>query len=107
MNIFRSSRSIIAISLALGLSTPLALANNSGKGSGDKKVNTNEGLAQGKEERAEKKGVEGREERTLGKGMGREERTEKKGVEGREERAKRHRNHHGRAEARSRNARQR
>jgi hypothetical protein len=129
--VFRSSRSFIATLLALGLSTPLALAAaNRGNGNTDKKVNkANQALAQGREERAEKRGVEGREERavgknrgseeraekkgvegkeerTLGKGMGREERTEKKGVEGREERAKRHR-HHGRAAMRSHNGRQR
>jgi len=102
-----SSRSFVAMLLALGLSTPLALANNSGNGNSDKNVNkANQALAQGREERAEKRGVEGKEERTLGKGMGREERTEKKGVEGREERAKRH-HHHGRATMRSHNGRQR
>ena len=102
-----SSRSFVAMLLALGLSTPLALANNSGNGNSDKKVNkANQAPAQGREERAEKRGVEGREERAVGNNRGTKERTEKKGVEGREERAKRH-HHHGRAAMRSHNGRQR
>jgi len=84
MDISRNSRYLLATLLTLGLSAPLALARD--KGTVNRKApRPSTGMAQGREERAEKKGVEGREERSLGKG--REERTEKKGVEGREERA--------------------
>ena len=99
MNVFRYSTYSLATLLTLGLSAPLALAHDKGNGNNDKKAaRVSQGSAQGQEERAEKKGVEGREERSLGK----EERTEKKGVEGREERANRHRDN-GRLGMRFRN----
>lgn len=48
----------------------------------------NRGRGQGREERLENRGVEGREERRadVGRGQGREERVENRGIEGREER---------------------
>ncbi len=99
MSIFRSLRYSLAVLLTLGLSAPLALANDKGRSNSDRKTGANEGAALGREERVEKKGIEGREEKSLGKG--REERAEKKGVEGREERATRHRDN-GRLERRFR-----
>jgi len=100
MNIFRSLRYSLAVILTLGLSAPLALAHEKGRSNSDRKTGgANEGAALGREERVEKKGIEGREEKSLGKG--REERAEKKGVEGREERATRHRGN-GRLERRFR-----
>ncbi len=91
MNVLRSSRYLLAVFLTLGLSAPLALAREKGNGNGDKKAGRPpEGAALGREERGEKKGVEGNEEKSRGMGRGIEERAEKKGVEGREEGASRH-----------------
>ena len=62
MDISRNSRYLLATLLTLGLSAPLALARD--KGTVNRKApRPSTGMAQGREERAEKKGVEGREER--------------------------------------------
>ncbi len=91
MNVLHSSRYLLAVFLTFGLSAPLALAREKSNGNGDKKAGRPpEGAALGREERGEKKGVEGNEEKSRGMGRGMEERAEKKGVEGREERASRH-----------------
>jgi hypothetical protein len=61
----------------------------------------NRGRGQGREERIENRGVEGREERRadVGRGQGREERMENRGIEAREERvANRHNRGLGREE---------
>ncbi len=105
MNVVRSSRYLLAVFLTLGLSAPLALAREKGNGNGDKKAGRPpEGAILGTEERGEKKGVEGNEEKSRGMERGMEERAEKKGVEGREERASRASRHqaNGRLEMRFR-----
>jgi hypothetical protein len=68
------------------------------KGAASEQKGAKPGMAQGKEERTEKKGVEGKEQRSSqapkaqegkqpGMAQGKEERTEKKGIEGKEQRS--------------------